>query len=662
MTRNSEVSEFGLWKSSLSAEVIFSAPARPNYPHLQDGTLYWVEQSADSGHSQLIRLTPDGVRECLTPEVFSLRSRVHEYGGRALLFLESEVIFSNDQDQRLYRQHLTPGALPRPITPKGGDQKQVGRFADLVAVKEGGFLLAVGEQEDQDGGVINNIVSLPLNQQAPSAPTTLFGESDFVANLVVSPDGERLAWIAWNHPSMPWDQSRLMTAEIISHDHGIALDQVTTVVEGEGVSVCQLEYALDGELFFIKDSASNEDSAAGYWNIHSWDGRRVRAVTQETFDYGEPLWVFGDKRLLAIDSERLLAVRSERAGDVLVTVDRTTGESRIVDQRAAGYTQLAGVNQREASNGAPTAVMITSSAERGAEISVWSSEHAELEPLVASTLLLEKEDLSVAQPMVYQTRDGVQAHAYFYPPRNSSFEATIDSLPPLMVLIHGGPTARVLPLFEPRIQYWTTRGYAVVDVNYRGSSGYGRRYRDALYGRWGERDINDVVDAIHFLVVRELIDPERIVLRGSSAGGYAVLQLLVHYPGLFRAGASYYGIGNLATLASITHKFEKYYTDRLIGEDYDLATANKSSSLYYQRSPIFYLDQLNAPLVLFQGLDDKVVPPSLSKEVVKALEDRGISCQYVEYPDEGHGFRGKKARVDALERETRFFSEILFSA
>jgi dipeptidyl aminopeptidase/acylaminoacyl peptidase len=306
--------------------------------------------------------------------------------------------------------------------------------------------------------------------------------------------------------------------------------------------------------------------------------------------------------------------------------------------------------------------MITSSAEHGAEISVWSSESPELEPLVASTLLLEKEDLSVAQPMVYQTRDGVQAHAYFYPPRNSSFEATIDSLPPLMVLIHGGPTARVLPLFEPRIQYWTTRGYAVVDVNYRGSSGYGRRYRDALYGRWGERDINDVVDAIHFLVVRELIDPERIVLRGSSAGGYAVLQLLVHYPKLFRAGASYYGIGNLATLASITHKFEKYYTDRLIGEDYDQATANKSSSLYYQRSPIFYLDQLNAPLVLFQGLDDKVVPPSLSKEVVKALEDRGISCQYVEYPNEGHGFRSKKARVDALERETRFFSEILFSA
>lgn len=660
MSQTSELSEFGRWESPLSPQVVFSLSARPNYPHLQGDTLYWVEQSADSGHSLLIRSTPEGERETLTPPGFSLRSRVHEYGGRALLFLESEVIFSNDQDQRLYRQALTPGVAPIPITPESINQELADRFADLVTVEGGRFLLAVGEQQDRERGVINNLVGLPLNLSTPTQPTILFGGSDFVANLVVSPDGGTIAWIAWDHPFMPWDRSRLMTARISSQDNEIALGPVTTIVEGKGISVCQLEYGQDGELFFIMDSDSGESSAAGYWNIHSWDGQRTRTVTRECFDYGEPHWVFGDKRLVAIDSRRLLAVRSEGGGDVLVCVDRATGVSRVIDDRAAGYTQLAGVHQGESTHCVPAAVMVSLSAEHGAEISLWRSQSPGLAPLVASPPLIRAEDVSVAEPMIYQTRDGAQGHAYLYLPRNSAYRAPIDSLPPLMVLIHGGPTARVLPQFEPRIQYWTTRGYAVVDVNYRGSSGYGRHYRDSLYGHWGERDINDVVDAIHFLGVRELIDPERVVLRGSSAGGYAVLQLLVHYPGLFRAGASYYGIGDLATLASITHKFEKYYTDGLIGETYSQSTAREETSRYYQRSPLFYLDRLKAPLILFQGLDDRVVPPSLSKEVAMALEHRGISSQYVEYPGEGHGFRSKRVRMDALERETRFFSDILF--
>jgi len=259
----------------------------------------------------------------------------------------------------------------------------------------------------------------------------------------------------------------------------------------------------------------------------------------------------------------------------------------------------------------------------------------------------------------YPTRDGGTAHGYFYLPQNSAFVGPAGDRPPLLVMIHGGPTARTSRVLDPSKQYWTTLGFALLDVNHRGSTGYGRRYRQYLLGRWGCADVSDIVDGIDYLVNQSLVDPAKIFIRGKSAGGYAVLRALTEYPQYFRGGACYYGIGNLSTLAAVTHKFESHYTDRLIGEDYDPTRAGAEDTEYYRRSPVNFMHKMTSPIIFFQGSEDTVVPPALAREVDSMLTSNNIEHEYVEYPGEGHGFRSSATNADAIEREARFYRRVL---
>ena len=269
------------------------------------------------------------------------------------------------------------------------------------------------------------------------------------------------------------------------------------------------------------------------------------------------------------------------------------------------------------------------------------------------------DEISAAVPICYPTRDGGVAHAYYYVPHNTRFTAPDDQLPPLLVMVHGGPTSRTTQTLDLSRQYWTGLGFALLDVNHRGSTGYGRRYRQHLLGRWGQVDVEDIIDGIDYLVNQSLVDADKVFIRGKSAGGYTVLRALTEYPRYFRAGGCYYGIGNLSTLASMTHKFEARYTDRLIGEEFDKVRAGSGNSEYYKRSPVNFMHRLRSPMILFQGLEDRVVPPQVSREVVSMLAARNIDHEYVEYPGEGHGFRKSETNIDAIEKETRFYRRIL---
>ncbi len=348
----------------------------------------------------------------------------------------------------------------------------------------------------------------------------------------------------------------------------------------------------------------------------------------------------------------LLASRTSDTGDELVLVHQG-GTTRQLSAQFQGFTQLSKADDSD------DVVMVARATKKSAVVLGCGAADQQVTVYKSADPLLANDDISVAEPICYPTRNGGNAFAYFYTPKNSRYQGPSDARPPLLVMVHGGPTSRCAHTFDVTKQYWTTIGFAVLDVNHRGSTGHGRVYRQSLLGHWGEYDVTDIVDGIEYLKQRDLIDPHKVCIRGRSAGGYTVLQALTQFPNYFNVGACYFGIGNLVTLAETTHKFELHYTDGLIGEVFDRQHARRRDSLYYQRSPIHYVHRLDSPMIVFQGLDDKVVPPSVSRELVAALKERDIAHEYVEYPGEGHGFRSSKTNIDALTRETHFYIQIL---
>lgn len=649
----------------LNIRALFEQPGPPAYPFRDDlGQLCWLEALTDEGGRLAIKQQTSSGERIVTPAGFQIRSRVHEYGGQCFCVAGSILYFNNFSDGLIYRQHLhqdeKPFALSIPVD-------SALAYADLhfsvalnavVAVQE---IAGVTAAEN-----INRIVAFSLEKNMPSKPIILAEGADFYAAPCVSDQGDQLAWIEWSNPYMPWDETRLFCADVVKQgcDSKVALQpgQAMHIAGGEGKSVCQPGFLSNGDLVFAMDSdALRRTQPENYWNLYRYHHGIAQPLTRMRAEFGEAHWVFGQCRWLQLNEHSLLAVRTQDEVDVLCEIDLRTAEVNECREAASRFSQLFmtqgvvphGIATNEtAANADP--VGIVQYPNRPPAIFSYQADGT-YTTLKSQVDWMDREYISESELLCFPTRDGQHAFANYYAAKPISVDTPIS----LLVLVHGGPTARADTALSPLVQYFCQKGFAILDVNHRGSTGHGRQYRQKLLGEWGEIDANDIADAIEFAFTQKQHDPERVFIRGGSAGGYAVLRALTRFPELFSGGACYYGIGNLITLAEITHKFEGKYTDRLIGEMYQPGRAQRADSQFRKRSPIFDIDRIRSPLILFQGLEDKVVPPRVSREMVETLAENGVKHEYVEYAEEGHGFRQAETRIDALEREMKFYKGIL---
>ncbi|MFZ3286682.1 MAG: prolyl oligopeptidase family serine peptidase [Telluria sp.] len=618
----------GLWPSPISASMVAAGATPLSQVALDGADAYWLEgRASEGGRNTLLRQRGGDVAE-MTPAPFNVRSRVHEYGGGACLVADGVIYFSHAQDNRLY---VASGEEePAPLT-AGGTL----RHADFVLDARRARLIAVREDHTQDDAhPVNTICAVRLD----GGETVLAAGHDFYAAPRLSPDGASLAWLSWDHPRMPWQGAELWVAAIAPDG---TLANPTLVAGGPQESICQPEWSPAGVLHFVSDRS-------GWWNLYRLAAGVVQPLCERAAEFAAPHWAFGGSMYAFCSEHEIICTYIENGVSRLARLDTDSGKldpipnpyQEIRDLRVSGgVLALLG--------GAPTIALEL------ARIDLYTGQHEILARSVAE--LPPPGYLSVPESMTYPSSGNALAHAFFYPPCNAGFEAPAASKPPLMVISHGGPTGMATNTLKLAIQYWTSRGFAVLDVNYRGSSGFGRAYRDALKGQWGVLDVDDCVAGARHLAARALVDPERLVIRGGSAGGLTTLCALTFHD-VFKAGASYYGVSDLQGLDADSHKFESHYNEYLI------APAPEAQRLYLERSPINHAARLKRPMIFFQGLDDKVVPPQQSEVMVKALRASGVPVAYMTFEGEGHGFRKAETIVRTLEAELYFYLRIFGQA
>lgn len=619
---------YGSWPSPLRIEDLLGDTVRLGEPWVDGDEVYWIEsRPAEAGRSVLVRHAADGMTEDVTQAPFDVRTSVHEYGGGSYTVAGGMVVFSNRADGRLYR--LDPGvAEPQPITPEGDY-----RYADLRFDAGRRRFLAVREDHSGDGQPVAAIVEVPLDGER--APRVLVEGPDFLAAPRLSPDGTRLAWLEWDHPDMPWDSTRLRIAPVRSDGF---LDASDLAAGGPDESIVQPEWSPDGVLHLVSDRS-------GWWNLYRLvDGPRLEPLAPMEAEFAKPAWVFDRSSYGFLPDGSIVAIARARGRDRIVHVEpgRLSGE---VDSPFTDIAALrAGLHAVVAVAGSPTesSMVVALDATTLAPAGVLRR---------SSSLTMDPAWTSVAEPITFPSAGGRIAHGLYYPPTNPDVVAPEGELPPLLVSSHGGPTANATNALDLTIQLLTSRGLAVVDVDYGGSTGYGREYRKALEGTWGVVDVDDCEAAARYLVARGDVDPERLAIAGGSAGGYTTLAALASRD-TFAAGISLFGVGDLEALAQDTHKFESRYLDRLVGP-YPAA-----AEVYRERSPNRHLDGITCPVLVVQGLEDRVVPPSHAEAIVAALEANGIPHAYLAFEGEGHGFRGADAIRRSLEARLSFLGAV----
>lgn len=645
----SEERPFGSWQSPLTAARVTAGALRLDQIHLDGDDVYWVEgRASEGGRNVMVKLTPDGAMSDITPAGFNVRSRVHEYGGAAYTVDRGTIYFSNFEDQRLYRQ--SPGEPPKALTPKGyfyADYRVDGLNNRLICVRE--------DHSHGDAEPPNTIVLIDCDRVG--AGRVLVSGADFYSDPVVSPDGNSLAWIQWNHPNMPWDGTELWRAAL-NADGTLGARQ--KVAGGASESIFQPEWSPDGALYFVSDRT-------GWWNLYRQPpstslraGGEQEAVHAMDAEFGKPQWTFTMVTYAFVSASRLVATYAENGRWKMALVDTVTRtfapvdlplepiESIRANERA---TYFAGGSATE-----PLAIVRVPLDTLKAEV-LRSSVGERIAPewiSVPQAVTFWVTPKSASGPLALSAVEGSavrDVHAFYYAPTNPGVTAPVGQKPPLLVLTHGGPTGATDDVLDPEVQFWTSRGFAVLDVNYSGSTGYGRPYRDRLRGQWGIVDVEDAVGGAEAMVAQGKADAARLMIGGRSAGGYTTLAALTFHA-TFKAGASYYGISDIEVLARDTHKFESRYLDSLIGP-YPAA-----KDLYVNRSPIHFTDRLSCPLILFQGLDDKVVPPNQSAMMADALRKKGVKVAYVTFAGEQHGFRKAENISRALAEELAFYREV----
>lgn len=641
---------YSQWKPTITPEDVFSDVVTPGEIKIVGRTIYWLEQRpAEQGRVVLVKCDESGQITDVTAKEYWIRTRVYEYGGGAYTLNNKFVYFVNFTDQRIYCQSLTKKQPLRPLTLEKNSDRSLGKYGALELSSDGTRLVFVYEKEYVDKENENFIAVLNLTSEELREPTILASGNVFYGDPKISPDGKTIVWLTWNHPKMPWDHTELIVAEFDGKHLEIGSGQ--KIAGGLNASVCLPKFDRFGNLYYVMDEAGQEKkSFKNWWNIYCYKNGKTEVITKELAEFGMPLWGLGQSGYSFLSSGNLICRTIAQGKANLVVVDPNKKECTSLDLPFTEYDSLQ-------INGNDDIVFVGASPLTPPAIIKLNLESMEITILKPSTTIkISEEDLSIPQFISYPTSDGKIAYGYFYLPKNSKYEVPEDEKPPLIVIVHGGPTSRTSSALNLRkgIQFWTSQGYAVLDVDYRGSTGYGRDYRDALLGEWGVIDALDIKDGVNYLLKEGLVS-KKIVIRGGSAGGYAVQRALTLFPELFRAGGSYYGIGNLLTLVEEIHKFESRYLDSLLG-----ASLAEGLEIYQERSPINHLDKLRAPMILFQGSEDKIITPEVSQEMVRALEKRGIEYEYHEYEGETHGFRRKETNVDALNREAQFYKKILY--
>jgi len=627
-----KVEPYGSWKSPITSDLIVTASVGLGQIALDGDDVYWLEmRPSEGGRTCIVRRSADGSTADLTPPGFNARTRVHEYGGGDFVVHDGAVFFSNFADQRLYRQDRGAGD-PRPITPEGPF-----RYADACVDARRGRLICVREEHAAGAAEpANAVVSVGLDGSGnEGGGRVLVSGSDFYASPRLSPDGRRLAWLSWDHPNMPWDGCELWVANI---DEGGNLSSPRVVAGRRSESVVQPRWSPAGVLYFISDRSN-------WWNLYrEGTGGRVECVYEAEAEFGDPLWVFSLSTYAFAGEDEIVCAYNERGRWAL---GRLTPSARRFEPVETPYTDISYVN----ASGPRAFFRAASPVERAAVVSL-DLRGGGVEVLKrASETAVDAGYVSEAEAVEFPTEGGRTAHAFFYRPRNRDFAAPEGERPPLLVKCHGGPTSATTTALRLDVQFWTSRGVAVLDVNYGGSTGYGREYRDRLEGAWGVVDVDDCVNGARHLVERGEADGRRCAITGGSAGGYTVLCALT-FRDLFGAGASHFGVSDLKGLVADTHKFESRYLDRLVGPYPERA------DLYHERSPINFADRLSCPVIFFQGLEDRVVPPNQAELMVEALRRKGVPVAYVPFEGEQHGFRKAENIKRALDGELFFYSRV----
>jgi dipeptidyl aminopeptidase/acylaminoacyl peptidase len=620
---------YGSWPTPITSDLVVRAAARPAEIAVDGADVWWTEvRPGEGGRSAVVKRSPDGTRTDVLPAPWNARTRVHEYGGGAWAVADGTLWFTNFADQRLYR--LDRGAAePVAVTPEPEVPAGV-RHADLRV--DGDGVLAVRETHTASGAaaeVVNEIVRVA----ADGSTEVLVSGPDFVSDPRREPGGPALAFLRWNHPDMPWDAAQLVVRDGGGREHAIA--------GGPGESVVQPVWGEDAALWWLSDRTD-------VWSLYR---RRPHGDAELVLDVGTdiagPSWVFGQSRYALLPAGRV-AVAFPRDGADRLGILGPGGELRELD---LGYTAFGRLSVQDG------AIVCVAGSPTSEPVVVRVAEDGSTEVLrPARDLGLDPSWFSVPEHVSFPTPDAgtgiTEAHALVYPPTNPQVRAPQGERPPLLVVVHGGPTASAAPLLNLEVQYWTSRGFCVADVDYRGSTGYGRRYREALKGRWGVVDLDDVVACADHLAAAGRVDPERMGIRGGSAGGYTTLAALTLRPGVFSAGASHFGVADLAALAADTHKFESRYLDGLV------APYPEGAAVYAERSPLTHIDALDTPLAVFQGADDRVVPPAQAESIVAALRSKGVPHAYLLFPGEQHGFRRAENIRAALDGELSFYAQV----
>ena len=620
---------YGSWKSPITAEAVTAGQVGLAQPSLDRGACYWLEtRPQDAGRTVLVQRSLDGARQDLTPAPFNVRTRVHEYGGGAYAVRDGLVVAASFADQRLWR--VQGGGRVTPITPESGARL---RYADLELDPAGSRLFAVREDHQGGGEPVNSIVVLGLGR-ADDAGREVASGHDFFSSPRLSPDRRRLAWLSWDHPDMPWDATELWLAEIAEDGQ---IDAPRRVAGGAGEAIVQPAWAPDGELYFVSDRTD-------WWNIYRLGADGPVPVCPMSAEFAGPAWTLGGRWYGFLSADVILACYTREGRWQLATIEVATGALARLD---LPYTEWSGVGIADG-----RAVLRAAAPDRPAAIVLLEFVSGTVSEIArAGELPVDPAYLAAPQAVEFPSEPGRTAHALYYAPTNPDHQAPAGERPPLIVKSHGGPTGSTSSELRLGTQFWTSRGFAVCDVDYGGSTGYGRAYRARLEGRWGEVDVLDCLNAARFLVAEGRADARRLAITGGSAGGYTTLCALTFHD-LFGAGASHYGVSDLEALARDTHKFESRYLDRLIGP------WPEAADLYRARSPIHHVDRLSCPIIFFQGLEDAVVPPNQALLMVEALRRKGLPVAYLTFEGEQHGFRKAETIQTVLRAELAFYGRV----
>jgi dipeptidyl aminopeptidase/acylaminoacyl peptidase len=632
------VAPYGTWSSPVTAELVARAGIRLSLPWLEDGTAWWLEGRAEeAGRVVLVRAEPGREPVDVTPAGFNVRTLVHEYGGGAYCVHRGVVFCSSFDDQRLHR--IDPGSDPVPITREVEDRRE--RYADGRVTPDGALWIGVRERHAESGhpsDVVNELVALPTDGSAE--PRVIAGGRDFYSNPRISPDGRRLAFLAWDLPWMPWDGCELFTAEL-AEDGALAPPALVAGRDGEE-SIWQPEWSPSGDLVFASDRS-------GWWNLELLSGDERTPLHPAEAEFGYPAWVFGGSSY-AFLGDGTIVCAYERAGRTWFAL--LDPETRELEELELPYDSWWSTPYVVADG--TTALLVAGSATLPNQVVLLDVPERETTSLKRSSdSPVDTSYFSVPRAVEFPTDGGLTAHALFYPPTNPRYAAPEGERPPLIVSSHGGPTGATTAIFDLQTQYWTSRGFGLVDVNYGGSTGYGRAYRERLNGAWGVVDLNDCVNAARHLADLGEADGGRLLIRGGSAGGYTTICALT-FTDAFAAGASYFGIADLEpTPDGHTHKFELQYEHTLIGP------YPEAAEVFRQRSPINYVDRISTPMLVLQGTDDEVVPQEQAEMIVEALRERRVPHAYLLFEGEGHGFRRAENIVASLEAELSFYAQVL---